>query len=91
MIILSSVAVDLIQTCVDPISWIALAAAAALIAYASFRLKTLEEPRPCEQETLPPVDWNRSLTERQRIFVAGILAGKSAKEIAAGEGVAARG
>ena len=86
-IVLSSLAVDLIQSCVDPIAWVALGAATALVAYAAHRLKPLQEPCPCEEAAPLEADWARPLTERQRVFVAGILAGKSAKDIAAGEGV----
>ncbi|HUX40072.1 MAG TPA: helix-turn-helix transcriptional regulator [Rectinemataceae bacterium] len=86
-VILSSMLVDLLQATIDPIAWTALVAASALIAYAAVRRKPAKEPCPCEEEALPRGNWARPLTERQRSFVAGILAGKSAKEIAAVEGV----
>ena len=86
-VILSSILLDLLQATVDPIAWTALAAAFALVAYAAHRLKPLQEPCPCKEAAPLEADWARPLTERQRVFVAGILAGKSAKDIAAGEGV----
>ncbi len=86
-VIISSIAVDLFQASVDPSAWAAFAASAALIAYAAHRLKAFEDHPSVEGQALPQEDWNRPLTDRQKVFVAGILAGKSAKEIAAGEGV----